>query len=66
MSNLINDFFDFSIPCSIKIPNCQQLRDDYQREIDKAQQANCKSCALSQIKVKYMELVWTAYMSAIG
>jgi len=66
MSNLIDEFFDLDQPCPEKIPNCQQLREQYQGELKKLQETNCKSCDITKIKVKYMESVWNAFMDNLG
>lgn len=65
MSNLIEEFFDLKQPCPSKIPNCQQLRDQYQKDIQTARDAKCIPCAETRIKVAYMEIVWKAFMDSL-
>jgi hypothetical protein len=66
MSNLINEFFDFNGPCPDNIPNCQGLREQYQKDIQTVRNANCRPCAETKIKVKYMEIVWNAFMETLS
>jgi len=66
MSNLIQEFFDLERSCPDKIPDCQRLREQYQAEIKAVRDKGCKSCAESKIKVKYMEIVWNAFMDALN
>lgn len=65
MSNLISEFFDFNQPCPDKVPDCQQLREKYTSDIQAARDAKCRSCAETQIKVKYMEIVWNAFVASL-
>lgn len=66
MSNLIEEFFDSNQPCPDKVPNCQELRKQYQHDIQLAQSNNCIPCAITKIKVKYMEIVWKAFIDSLN
>jgi hypothetical protein len=66
MSNLINEFFDLNQPCPDKIPNCQQLREQYQGELRVKRNTGCKSCDETKVRVKYMEIVWQSFMNSLG
>jgi hypothetical protein len=66
MSNLIEEFFNFNGPCPDKVPNCQQLREQYQKDIETKRATNCKTCDETRIKVKYMQIVWDAFMASLG
>jgi hypothetical protein len=66
MSNLIEEFFALEQPCPDKIPNCQQLRDEYQQDIIRIKNAACRPCDETKVKVKYMEIVWQAFMTSLG
>jgi len=66
VSNLISEFFDFNGPCPDKIPNCQQLREEYTREIEEKRAAKCRSCEETRIKTKYMEIVWHAFIDSLN
>ena len=66
MSNLINEFFALDQPCPDKIPNCQQLREQYQQDLKTKQGTNCKSCDETKVRVKYMEIVWQAFMGSLS
>jgi hypothetical protein len=66
MSNLIEEFFDFNGPCPEKVPNCQELREQYQDDIKKMRVTNCTACDTTRVKVKYMEIVWNAFMESLG
>jgi len=65
MSNLINEFFDLNKPCPDKIPNCQQLRDEYQKALDEKRASRCSACEELKIKTKYMEIAWNAFINTI-
>jgi len=66
MSNLISEFFDFNGPCPDNVPNCQELREQYQKDIQTVRDYGCRPCAETRIKVKYMEIVWNAFMATLG
>jgi hypothetical protein len=66
MSNLIQEFFDFNIPCPKNVPNCEQLREQYQKDIQTVRNANCRPCAETRIRVAYMEIVWKAFMDSLN
>jgi len=66
MSNLITEFFALEQPCPNKIPNCQQLREQYLTEIEEARVAKCQHCDETRIKVKYMEIVWNAFIDSLS
>lgn len=66
MSNLIKEFFDFDQPCPDKIPNCQELREQYQKDIKLIRDYGCRPCAETKIKVKYMEIVWRSFMNSLN
>jgi hypothetical protein len=66
VSNLISEFFNFNGPCPDKIPNCQQLREDYAREIEEKRASGCRSCEETRIKTKYMETVWNAFVDSLS
>jgi hypothetical protein len=66
MSNLIDEFFNFNGPCPDRVPNCQQLREQYLRDILDLRNSNCKSCAEANIKASYMGKVWNAFMKSLS
>ena len=66
MSNLINEFFALDQPCPDKIPNCLQLREQYQEDLAKIKSTNCRSCDITRVEVKYMEIVWKAFMASLS
>ena len=66
MSNLISEFFDLTRPCPDRVPNCQQLREQYQKDIQLMRDYGCRPCAETKIKVKYMEIVWKAFMDSLS
>jgi len=65
MSSIYDTFFDFNQPCPDKVSNCQQLRKQYSDEIQTARNANCKSCTETKIRVKYMEIIWNAFVTSL-
>jgi hypothetical protein len=66
MSNLIEDFFNFNQPCPDTVPNCQELRNQYQKDIQLVRDYGCRPCAETRIRVKYMEIVWKAFMKSLS
>jgi len=66
MSNLINEFFSLDQPCPEKVPNCVNLREQYLTELQTARSASCQHCDETKIKVKYMEIVWNAFIDSLN
>lgn len=52
-------FFNVSQPCPPEIVNCDKLREEYNSELQQAQQptGGCSPCKLRSIRNKYINLI---------
>jgi len=64
-NNIIEEFFDFKQSCPDKIPNCRELREQYQKDVQTVRDAKCRPCAETRIRIRYMEIVWKAFMDSL-
>lgn len=65
VNHIANAFFDSNSPCPQEIPNCIQLREAYNTEVNNVQkQPGCTPCQVSNIKSKYVEALWQKIMSS--
>jgi len=62
--SLYDEFFDSSKPCPESIKNCMQLRIEYQSEEKNLVDSGCKKCDLAKLRIKFLEKIWSAYMSS--
>jgi len=58
INTIIEEFFDYNLPCPAEIPMCKEVREAYQRDIDKASSEGCTQCRKNTIKAKYLEAIW--------
>jgi hypothetical protein len=61
-----NKFFDVEEECPSNIPNCVMLREQYKRELSEVSLPGCSKCTMGKLKVKYLELIWQAFMNNHG
>lgn len=57
-----NGFFNIETKCPNNIPNCEALREQYIRELNEMLPSGCSNCTVGKLKVKYLELIWKAFM----
>lgn len=52
------DFFNDSLPCPESIKDCQHLREQYFKEIEKyTQERVCNSCIQRSLRNKYLSII---------
>jgi|688.fasta_scaffold00081_5 hypothetical protein len=61
-----NRFFNIEDSCPDNIPNCEALREQYKHELSEISVQGCTNCTMSKLKVKYLELIWQAFMNNHG
>lgn len=62
---VIIQFFDNTKPCPEQIPFCKELREAYDKEIQKASNSGCTQCQKLNIKSKYISAIWTKTISSL-
>jgi len=55
--NILALFFDDTKPCPNEIPNCEQLREDYKKDLEKLNQTKCSQCAITNLKSRYINKI---------
>jgi Zn-finger protein len=65
-SSIVLQFFNTDQPCPAEISFCTQLREKYLEEVNNATVRGCKKCHLTNIKSKYMQVVWQKYMEHVN
>jgi len=54
-------FFNSALPCPEEIPNCEQLREEFQKEVNEGvQRGGCHSCVERRIRN-----AWTTRIQAL-
>ena len=58
MEDIQLKFFNFDEPCPAEIPNCERIRQEYQKELDRyKEQGVCSSCIERSLRNKYITII---------
>lgn len=59
INKIVENFFNFDMPCPPEIPLCEEVRNAYKTELANLENTpGCSSCAKSKLKARFMEAVW--------
>jgi hypothetical protein len=64
-AKIFDIFTNYDLPCPEEIPFCNEWRQKYKEEIDKASIGGCTKCKLLGIKSKYMVLLNGKYFEKL-
>jgi hypothetical protein len=53
-------------PCPDSILNCKDIRSRYIKEMNELETTGCRECDKLNIKSKYMNEIWKAYMAKLN
>ena len=67
INKIIENFFNFDLPCPPEIPLCEQVRNSYKQELQKLEVSpGCSGCAIGKLKSRFVEAVWKEVSANFG
>lgn len=65
INKIIEEFFNFDLPCPTEVPMCEKVREAYKTELDAPQNQGCSQCRKNGIKNKYLQEIWKEAVQSI-